>query len=128
MKKLLIILLCAPLIFSSCGENNKNTSLEININDLETPCDYINGLSEVTQDIYDLGEKNKWEPLSEGSKDINQAKDLWKKFIEIRSAGWEYLGPMTESEIEECDSYTEKTDEQRDKIGDWIQTFQEYLE
>ena len=128
MKKLFLILLCAPLMFISCGDNNKNTSLEININELETPCDYINALQEVTQDMYSLGKENKWEPLSEDSKQINQAKDLWKKFIEIRSDGWEYLGPMTESEIEECGININKSDDQRDKIEDWIKTFQEYLE
>ena len=57
-----------------------------------------------------------------------ELKDFWEKFIEIRSAGWEYLGPMTESEQEECGIDTNKSDDQRDKIGDWIQTFQEYLE
>jgi hypothetical protein len=128
MKKLLLILLCVPLIFSSCGDDNKNTSLDININELEDPCDFINALLEVSQDIYNLGEENKWEPLSEGSQELNQAKDFWKKFIEIRSAGWEYLGPMTESEQEECGVDINNMEDQREKIGDWIQTFQEYLE
>ena len=127
MKKLLLILLCVPLIFSSC-ENNQKTSLDINIDNLKDPCDFIDALYEVIQDMYNLGEENKWEPLSEGSKELNQAKDFWEKFIEIRSAGWEYLGPMTESEQEECGIDTNKSDDQRDKIGDWIQTFQEYLE
>jgi hypothetical protein len=128
MKKLLLILLCLPLTFSSC-ENKKNTSLDININELEDPCDFINALSEVTQDMYNLGEENKWTSLSEGSKE--QAKDLQKKYIEIRSAGWEHIGSniFAEPEQEEC-GITIRIDvgAQGEKLADWIDTFWDDLE
>ncbi len=98
MKKLLLILLCVPLLFS-CGENNeekkdkiKESTKDIDVNKIDNACDYVDAVGVVTGEMIDLKEEykdtdkedipksafKKMESLKEKLKSVhNEVKDEW---------------------------------------------------
>ena len=151
MKKLLLILLCVPLMFS-CGDNKnddkinklenrikelegkdlkkrKKTSLDINIDNLKHPCDFLDAYTKLLEEVYSLGQENNWIPLTEGSDELKQLNDIYKILEEIRYTGGEMM-KESEFNIEECDDFEEweqNIEDKGDKIDHWIDEFEELL-
>ena len=151
MKKLLLLLLCVPLMFS-CGDNKnddkinklenrikelegkdlkkrKKTSLDINIDNLKHPCDFLDAYTKVLVEVYSLGQENNWIPLTEGSDELKQLNDMYKIQAEIRYTGGEMMKEL-EFNMEECDDFEEweqNIEDKGRKIQDWIREFEELL-
>ena len=93
MKKLLLLLLCVPLMFS-CGEkDNKNQSerrSEIlknqearNINDINNPCDCNDMEYVVLKDIIDLADGRILTSIRENEQDSILLMNLWKEYHDM---------------------------------------------
>ena len=95
MKKLLLILLCVPLMFS-CGENekdNKNqgerrseilTNQEArNVNNINNPCDCNDMQYVVLKDIIDLADGRIESEIKKNEQDSILLMSLWKEYQDI---------------------------------------------
>ena len=110
-------------------KKRKKTSLDINIDNLKRPCDFLGAYTKILEEIYSLGQENNWIPLTEGSDELKQLNDIYKIMVEIRHTGGEMM-KESEFNIEECDDFEEweqNIEDVGEKIEDWIDEFEELL-
>jgi hypothetical protein len=131
MKKLLLLLLCVPLMFS-CGDNkndDKINKLDINIDNLNHPCDFLDAYTKLLDEVYSLGQENNWIPLTKGSDELKQLNDIYKILSEIRYTGAKMREEL-DFNIKECDDFKEweqNIEDKGNKIDHWIDEFEEFL-
>ncbi len=109
MKKIttfLGVFLFAALILSSCGTDAK----DINVSDLDTPCDYIDAMLVCAEEMTEIKGDQDYDDLSkDDKKEMDAIRD---KFKEIGKAGQK---KFDKDEVRDCDGF-DKLDDLMDEL------------
>ena len=126
MKKLLLLLLCMPLMFS-CGGDKEQTSEDINLETLKEPCDFVNANLKVVNDLINLAKKYDYEIISEDSEDYKKILSFRKRSTFIFARNYELFGHIYNNPKHiDCENYDLLFAAIADKkFEDWCELFPE---
>ena len=126
MKKLLLLLLCVPLIFS-CGGNKEQTPEDINVETLKEPCDFVNANFKLVNDLINLAKKYDYEIISEDLEDYKKIVSYSKLIDDINARNNKLFGGIYNNpEHIDCENYDLFIATFADKkFTDWSELFPE---
>jgi hypothetical protein len=125
MKKLLLILLCVPLMYS-CGGNKEQTSEDIDLETLKEPCDFVDASLCCVDDLINLAKKYNYEIIPKDSEDLQKIESFSQIFEDISIHRIEIYGEDFETLYEDCKNYDLLRSKIMDKeFMDWCELFPE---